>query len=156
MAWTLLIYFIAFVIEAALMGIMMYQLIKLSDLENDFINPHDATAALNKVVFPEFGLQALMTLLMLLSGRWFIGSLHVLVLAFNVREVMLQRHHVDVTEVFRDLNRQKTIRNIKLALYVLIFVVVIYKLVETAVETLLTPEGRVHAAHIMKQAAADM
>lgn len=77
--------------------------------------------------FPEFGLQALMTLLMLLSGRWFIGSLHVLVLAFNVREVMLQRHHVDVTEVFRDLNRQKTIRNIKLALYVLIFVVVIYK-----------------------------
>ena len=68
-----------------------------------------------------------MTLLMLLTGRWFIGALQLLVLAFNVREVMLQRHYVDVTEVFRDLNRQQNIRYSKLALYILIFLIVMIK-----------------------------
>lgn len=82
MSWELLLYFMAFVLQAALMGITMFtvptaagcldagehergckteekdvlipihrhfaaQLIKLSDLENDFINPHDATSSIN-------------------------------------------------------------------------------------------------------------
>lgn len=68
-----------------------------------------------------------MTLLMLLTGRWFIGVLQLLVLAYNVREVKLQKHYVDVTEVFRDLPRQQTVRNIKLALYIFIFFIVVYR-----------------------------
>lgn len=88
MAWVVVVYFLAFAIEAALMGFMMFQvsslcmytrsgilhciscktsyikllyecgarldlllqLIKLADLENDFINPHDASSSLNNVV----------------------------------------------------------------------------------------------------------
>jgi Cornichon protein len=204
--------------------------------------------------YPEFGLQAVLTALMVFSGRWLVGGLHVAVLAYNLRLVFLQQHRVDVTgathmlfgaapcpscicrchghnmnmrgvlctatigtcmtrcsisaaEVFREIGREKKIRMIKLGLYVLIFVVVIYKcvltqvqhaddilqmrlptciafccdscdveprnivvcvqafkvylcifcrLVETAVHTLLTAEGRVHAATLMKQAAAEM
>ncbi len=41
--------------------------------------------------YPEFGLQAFMTLLMLLTGRWLVGGLHLLVLAFNVRLMFLQQ-----------------------------------------------------------------
>ncbi len=37
------------------------------------------------------------------------------------------QHVVDVTEIFRELPREKKLRMIKLALYVFIFVVVIYK-----------------------------
>lgn len=136
--------------------------------------------------YPEFGLQALLTALMVFSGRWLVGGLHVIVLAFNVRLVFLQQHRVDVTgtcvalptpvngtslfralrpplwlddssdssggmrcnqhialssaahgipdgprvviaEVFRELGHEKKMRMIKLGLYVLIFVVVIYK-----------------------------
>ncbi len=51
--------------------------------------------------YPEFGIQASMTLLMLLTGRWLVGGLHLLALGYNVRLVFLQQHTVDVTEVFR-------------------------------------------------------
>ena len=86
MSWELLIYLIAFILQAVLLGIVMFQvrhaycqtsahrvsmhrrrlphpcqqtpywsshsrralqLISLSDLENDFINPHDASAQIN-------------------------------------------------------------------------------------------------------------
>jgi Cornichon protein len=47
--------------------------------------------------YPEFGLQALLTALMVFSGRWLVGGLHLIVLAFNVRLVFLQQHRVDVT-----------------------------------------------------------
>ena len=36
--------------QSALLGCCMYQLIQLSDLESDFINPHDATRNINWVV----------------------------------------------------------------------------------------------------------
>lgn len=44
-------------------------------------------------------------------------------------EVLLfdAQHVVDVTEIFRELPREKKLHMIKLALYVFIFVVVIYK-----------------------------
>ena len=47
--------------------------------------------------YPEFGLQALLTALMVFSGRWLVGGLQLVVLAFNVRLVFLQQHRVDVT-----------------------------------------------------------
>ncbi|KAL0042716.1 hypothetical protein WJX79_008546 [Trebouxia sp. C0005] len=40
--------------QAGLLGIVMYSLISLSDLENDFVNPHDSSAALNKWVLVIF------------------------------------------------------------------------------------------------------
>lgn len=148
-------YFVAFILQAALMGICMFQLIKISDLENDFINPHDFGSSYNASVLPEFGLQATLTLLMLLSGRWVLAALHLAILGYNVRLVFLQNHLIDVTEAFRQLPQEKKRRFIKLGLYVFIFIIVIYKLVETAVHSLLTPEGRLQAAEIMKQAAAE-
>ena len=36
---------------------------------------------------------------MLLTGRWLVGGLHLLVLAYNVRLVYNNKHKVDVTEV---------------------------------------------------------
>lgn len=81
----------------------------------------------NMLQLPEFGLQAFMTGLMLLTGRWVIGVVHLGILLFNVRQVFMGKHHVDVTEVFRDLGTQKIIRNIKLAIYVLVFIICIYK-----------------------------
>ncbi len=43
--------------------------------------------------------------------------------------MFLQQHRLDITEVFRELPREKRQRLIKLGLYVAIFVVVIYKYV---------------------------
>lgn len=37
-------------LQSALLGCCMYQLIQLSDLEADFLNPHDAARNINRVV----------------------------------------------------------------------------------------------------------
>ncbi len=50
MPWQLLVWLVAFVLQSGLLGTCMYKLIQLSDLENDFINPHDAARNFNKVV----------------------------------------------------------------------------------------------------------
>lgn len=127
----------------------MYQLIQLSDLESDFINPHDAARNINWVVvstvsrstpefaggccawatlpcqagaprrlsvgsyrvhdplrsqvsvpwptccwlplplrqIPEYACQALLTALLLLSGRWAYGALHLVLLGYHVQQV---------------------------------------------------------------------
>ena len=103
------------------------QLICLSDLENDFINPHDSTTRVNRwvvrcpalssqpdlpcaflhllplhlcmhrhaavsrvplgraVQVPELLIQATLTALLVFSGKWFSGLLHVAVFAYHVR-----------------------------------------------------------------------
>ena len=76
----LLVWLVAFLMQAGLLGTVMYgvseqtllysksifvlswlnalhlQLISLSDLENDFVNPHDASAAINYWVVREISL----------------------------------------------------------------------------------------------------
>ena len=46
------------------------QLMCLADLEFDYINPFDSSSRINKVVMPEFILQALLSVLFLISGHW--------------------------------------------------------------------------------------
>lgn len=48
MAWTVALWALAFGGQAALLGAAMYGLVVLSDLEADFVNPHDCAASLNK------------------------------------------------------------------------------------------------------------
>jgi hypothetical protein len=50
------------------------------------------------------------------------------------------RHLVDVTEIFTSLNREKMYRLIKLAFYILLFFLAIYRLVAASVHTLLDNE----------------
>jgi len=46
----LLIWLLAFIIQAGLLGVSMFQLVQLTDLEADYVNPHDASASYNRVV----------------------------------------------------------------------------------------------------------
>ena len=50
MNFTFLVWLLALVLCAALLGITMYSLISLSDLENDFVNPHDSSVSINRWV----------------------------------------------------------------------------------------------------------
>jgi hypothetical protein len=46
------------------------QLMCLADLEFDYINPFDSSSRINKVVMPEFIVQALLSVLFLITGHW--------------------------------------------------------------------------------------
>mmetsp|Transcript_23034 Transcript_23034/g.78476 ORF Transcript_23034/g.78476 Transcript_23034/m.78476 type:complete len:83 (+) Transcript_23034:243-491(+) len=50
MTWDFCLWAICFFLEGALLGVLMYTLICLSDLEKDFVNPHDSSARINKCI----------------------------------------------------------------------------------------------------------
>jgi hypothetical protein len=45
-----LIWLLAFLLQSGLLGSIMYTVIQLTDLENDYINPHDAATNINRLV----------------------------------------------------------------------------------------------------------
>jgi len=49
----LLVWLIAFIMQSGLLGVCMYQLVQLTDLEADYINPHDACKGYNNLVVSE-------------------------------------------------------------------------------------------------------
>ncbi|KAG2405678.1 Protein cornichon-like protein [Vigna angularis] len=80
-----------------------FMVLMLTDLEADFINPYDASSRINYFIVPEFIGQGLL--------------------------YMKQQHLIDVTEVFRALNSEKKFRLAKLAYYLTIIIITVFRLV---------------------------
>ncbi|RLM54240.1 hypothetical protein C2845_PM10G02260 [Panicum miliaceum] len=112
----------AFFLVVALIVLVIYQLMCLADLEFDYINPFDSSSRINKVVMPEFVLQALLSVLFLLSGHWAMFLLSVPMVYYNYTLYQRRQHLVDVTEIFNQLGREKKRRLFKIvSLIVLLF-----------------------------------
>ncbi|KAL7250956.1 hypothetical protein ACSBR1_012889 [Camellia fascicularis] len=78
-AWLLFLFLIVFIV------IVVYQLMCLADLEFDYINPYDSASWINKVVMLEFITQGVLCFLYIITGHWFMLSLSVPYLYYNVR-----------------------------------------------------------------------
>jgi len=76
---------------------------------------------------PEYIAQGAITVLLLLTGKWVAGLLSLVLTAYHVRAYMKQEHVIDVTEVFRQIPRQKVIRIVKLIIYLVSFVYFIFR-----------------------------
>ncbi|CAL5340193.1 unnamed protein product [Camellia sinensis] len=124
-AWLL-----SFFLLIAVLGILLYQLMCLADLEFDYINPYDSASRINKAVWPEFITQGSLCFLHLITGHWFMFLVCLPYSYYNFRlysiTVMVMRnrytkkqHLVDVTEIFNQLPWEK-----KLRIYKLVYLVV--------------------------------
>jgi len=112
----------AFFLVVSLIVLVIYQLMCLADLEFDYINPFDSSSRINKVVMPEFVLQALLSVLFLLSGHWAMFLLSVPMVYYNYTLYQRRQHLVDVTEIFNQLGREKKRRLFKIvSLVILLF-----------------------------------
>lgn len=60
------------------------------------------------------------------------------------------------TDAFRQLPRQKRQRLAQLAAHTAMFMLVVYRLIEAAVHSLLTPEGRAVAQKLLREAATSV
>jgi hypothetical protein len=140
MALELVLGILTFLAVAALLGILVYQLMCLSDLEFDYINPFDSASRINKLVVPEIALHVGLSCLYLVFGYWLIFLINVPLIYYHGRLYLEHRHLVDVTEIFTSLNREKMYRLIKLAFYILLFFLAIYRLVAASVHALLDNE----------------
>ncbi|KAG1327260.1 protein cornichon [Cocos nucifera] len=133
MAWQLVLWLYAFASVISLIALNAYQLINLSDLEFDYINPYDLSSRINAVVIPEFLVQGILCASFLLTWHWFPFLIMAPITYYHINLFLNRRHLIDVTEIFRLLNGEKKYRIIKLAIYFSIFVIVIYRLVMSAV-----------------------
>lgn len=137
MAWELVFWVYAFGSIMALIGATAYQLICLSDLEYDYINPYDSSSRINALIIPEFLVQGALCILLILTWHWVPLLLMAPITYFHLRLFMDRKHYIDVTEIFRVLGEEKKYRMIKLVMYFCIFIIVIYKLVICVVLLLL-------------------
>ncbi|KAG4982589.1 hypothetical protein JHK82_027440 [Glycine max] len=128
MGWNLLFWLaICFPSNIALLASTFYQVLILSDLESDYINPFDAASRINYFVLPEFVGQGALCALCLFTGHWFMFLLTVPVTCYHLRLYVKREHLIDVTEVFRVLNAEKKYRIAKLALYLTVLIVTIFR-----------------------------
>ncbi|KAG4396240.1 hypothetical protein GLYMA_19G144000v4 [Glycine max] len=111
----------------AFLASTFYQVLMLSDLEADFINPYDAASRINYFIVPEFIGQGLLCAFCLLTGHWIMFLITVPVTCYHVMLYMKRKHLIDVTEVFRLLNAEKKFRIAKIAYYLTIIFISIFR-----------------------------
>ncbi|KAM7494142.1 hypothetical protein LguiB_028751 [Lonicera macranthoides] len=129
LAWILF-----FFILIALVGLVVFQLMCLADLEFDYINPYDSASRINKVILPEYITQGFLCLLYLLAGHWMMSLLCVPYLYYNVRLYMRRHHLVDVTEIFNQLSWEKKQRLFKLGYLIFILFISLFWMIYSALE----------------------
>lgn len=153
---TLSVWLICFFAVVFLLGILVYQLMCLSDLEFDYINPFDSASRINYWIVPEFAIHGVLGIVYLFTGHWLLFLLNAPLTYYHANMYFKKEHLLDVTEIFSQLNKEKKYRLIKLAFYLLLFFIVIYKLVLAAVFLILEHENAVDTAASLSGIHADM
>ncbi|XP_068651140.1 protein cornichon homolog 4-like [Aristolochia californica] len=119
----LLVWLLSFFLIVGLIGLVVYQLMCLADLELDYINPFETAARVNGTLKPEYVIQGVLCLAFLVTGHWLMFLFCLPYLYYNLRQYRQNQHLVDVTEIFNMLSWEKKQRLIKLAyLITLLFV----------------------------------
>ncbi|CAM8960895.1 unnamed protein product [Rhodiola kirilowii] len=144
MAWDLILWLIVFCINIALLASTLYQIICLSDLESDYLNPYESSSRINALILPEYLVQAGLCALFLLTWHWFMFLLTLPPTYYNFMLYTKKQHLVDVTEIFRTLNGEKKYRIVKLVFYALLFCIITVRLVISAFNSLVDEEDAVH------------
>ena len=99
-----------FLLIFGMLGINMYTLLVLADLEHDYINPHDATRRVNLTVLPESYIIASALLVLLLSGNFLFFCMMMPIAIFKIYKYRIKRIFLDVTEIFSMIPSEKTER----------------------------------------------
>ncbi|CAH8313062.1 unnamed protein product [Eruca vesicaria subsp. sativa] len=129
--WT---WIISFLILITLVGLIVYQLMCLADLEFDYINPYDSASRINSVVLPESILQGSLCLFFLVTGHWFMALHGLPYLYYNFQLYLKKQHLIDVTEIFSLLDWEKKKRLFKLAYLILTLFLTLFWLIYSTLD----------------------
>lgn len=66
------LFFLSLVIFGSILLLLIYYVLTLADLECDFLNAQECCARLNFWVIPKFGIHAILFVLLLLGGHWWL------------------------------------------------------------------------------------
>ncbi|PKI72191.1 hypothetical protein CRG98_007389 [Punica granatum] len=96
---------------------------------------YEAASQINRWILPEFVLQGVLTLLLLVTGHWIMFLISVPLTCYHVMLYIKKRHLIDVTEIFRVIGAEKKYRLVKLGLLSILFLCVIFRLVFSIFES---------------------
>ncbi|XP_057982460.1 protein cornichon homolog 1 isoform X2 [Malania oleifera] len=140
----LVLWLICFFINIALLALNFYQILNLSDLEDDYINPYDSSSHINAVVVPEFVVHGVLCAIFLLTWHWLMFLMTLPITYYNIMLFMKRQHLIDVTEIFRFLKEEKKKRIVKLVFYIFLFIIVIIRLVLSVFNSLVFEDEALH------------
>ncbi|KAF3442598.1 hypothetical protein FNV43_RR16514 [Rhamnella rubrinervis] len=127
MSWDLIFWITCFAIDLGLLASTFYQLVILTDLESDYMNPYESSSRINSVIVPESIVHGVLCALFLLTWHWFLFLITVPMSCYVAMLFVKRQHLLDVTEVFRLLSGEKRLRKLKLAFYLLLLVIIIFR-----------------------------
>ncbi|KAL3534229.1 hypothetical protein ACH5RR_002690 [Cinchona calisaya] len=138
------LWLIFFLMNMGLIAFNLFQIVSLSDLEADYLNPYESSSRINSVVIPEYLLHGAFCILFLLTGQWFFFVVTLPIAYLNFRKFMKREHLIDVTEVFRVLSAEKKLRVVKLGFYFVLFILVMIRLVFSVINSTVDESEAIH------------
>ncbi|BFZ53620.1 COPII-coated vesicle protein [Savitreella phatthalungensis] len=126
-----------------LIFVQVYFAVQFSDLGSDYVNPIDLCRDLNRFMLPEASAQALITLVLLVLGRWGAFLLNLPVLVWNLRKYANKEFTLDPTEIFRTYQKYKREAFFKLIFYLCMF----FCKFSTCHQSRATPPGITNTSH---------
>ncbi|GAB2233238.1 hypothetical protein Droror1_Dr00002457 [Drosera rotundifolia] len=145
MDFNLIQWLIIFVSHFLLLAVLVYQIICLSDLEADYMNPYESAEKINAIIVSEFIVQGLVCVVFLICGRWIMFLLSLPLACYHLGLYLKQEHLLDVTEIFRALSREKQLRFQKLGVYLFFFFITIVRLIIAVYNSLVDEEEAVRS-----------
>eukprot|EP01026_Neomeris_dumetosa_P057879 TRINITY_DN5351_c0_g2_i1.p1 TRINITY_DN5351_c0_g2~~TRINITY_DN5351_c0_g2_i1.p1 ORF type:complete len:158 (+),score=5.03 TRINITY_DN5351_c0_g2_i1:147-620(+) len=146
---------IAFILQILLIAICMYVLICLTDLEQDFLNPQDCAKRVNDFMYPELGLLVALVLELAVTGKFILSIIIGLVLGYQGRSWWRRELFLDQMEIFNQCIFEKRKRTGMLCVHFAMFMVILYRLITSALG-MLTPSGREMVKRLFDEAAATL
>ncbi|XP_024031213.1 protein cornichon homolog 1 [Morus notabilis] len=143
MGWDLSFWVLCFFANLALLSSNFYQLVILSDLEADYLNPYESSSRINFLIVPEFVVHGVLCALFLLTWHWLLFLITLPLMCYAAMLFMKRKHLIDVTEVFRDLSFEKKYRLVKLGFYFVLLFIIIFRLILSAFNFLTSEEHTV-------------
>lgn len=127
-----------------LLFMMVWHLILVDELKNDYRNPMDFAKVMNRLVLPEYCLHLALPVVFFLSGCWFSFLLNVPLVAYHVwrylkRPAMSGPGIYDPTMVMNrdELSRYTKEGFIKCGFYVLTFLFYLYNMLVALITSLI-------------------
>ncbi|EGC36887.1 hypothetical protein DICPUDRAFT_54361 [Dictyostelium purpureum] len=111
-----------------LIALIVIQLLLLTDLEGNDINSIEFSRRINKLILPEYIIQAVFSVWFLLTIRWFLFILNLPVLVYHYLRYSKGLHKVDPTKVYQMTSKLGNHLMLKLVFYMVMFFVYLFVL----------------------------
>lgn len=156
MPWAFLVWILCFCLQAALVGIIFYTLIQLSDFEMDYINNFDAAKRCNRWVVPEACIQVTAFVLSLVSGHYVAAVLNVPGVILIANRFLKRKEYLEPLELWKQLPAAQRAFFWKLGAAGVTFTFTMFRLMEIIVHQVLSDHGRQVMKHVFKEAMGNI